>query len=94
MNREINMNKSGFIEKLQQETNYSEEQCILINDVLESHFIFRKKNKPKVVADLVEKLAVDEAEADRVYELCMTIIRAEKKAALKHPFGSLKSKEK
>lgn len=87
------MNKSGFIEKLQQETNYSEEQCILINDVLESHFIFRKKNKPKVVADLVEKLAVEEAEADRVYELCMTIIRAEKKAALKHPLGDRNKKK-
>ena len=87
------MNKTGFIEKLQQETEYSQEQCILINDVLESHFIFRKKNKTKVVADLVEKLAVDEAEADRVYELCMGIIRAEKKSALKHPFGERKPKE-
>ena len=88
------MNKSGFIEKLQQETNYTQEQCILINDVLESHFIFRKKNKPKAVADLVEKLAVEEEEADRVYELCLSIIRAEKKATLKHPFGSRKPKEK
>ena len=87
------MNKAGFIEKLQHETQYSQEQCILINDVLESHFIFRKKNKIKVVAELMEKLAVEEEEADRVYELCMSIIRAEKKAALKHPFGSRKPKD-
>ena len=87
------MDKSGFIEKLQQETEYTQEQCILINDVLESHFIFRKKNKPKVVADLVEKLAVEESEADRVYELCMGIIKTEKKSALKHPLGARKPKE-
>lgn len=86
------MNKSGFIEKLQSETNYSNEQCVLINDVLESHFIFRKKNKPKVVADLVEKLSVDEEEADRIYGICMDIIRAEKKSALKHPFGDRNKK--
>ena len=84
------MNKLGFIERLQTETGYTQEQCILINDVLESHFVFRKKNKPKVVADLMEKLSFDEAEADKVYELCMSIIRTEKKASLKHPFGQNK----
>lgn len=87
------MNKSEFIERLQQDTGLTHEQCILVNDVLESHFIFRKKNKPKIVADIAEKLSVDEAEADRVYELSMNAISTEKKAALKHPFGFRKPKE-
>lgn len=85
------MNKSDFIKELQNKTEYTAEQCTLINDVLENHFIFRKKNKPAVVADLAEKLSVDIAEADNIYEICMGIIRAEKKRVLKRPLGSHKS---
>lgn len=84
------MNKSDFIKELQSQTEYTSEQCAVINDVLEDHFIFRKKNKPAIVADLAEKLSVDDAEADKIYELCMSIINAEKKRVLKHPLGSNK----
>lgn len=84
------MNKSEFIKELQSQTSYTEEQCVIINDVLEAHFIFRKKNKPAVVAEIAEKLCVSEEEADGVFELCMSIIRAEKKRVLRRPFGSNK----
>lgn len=84
------MNKTEFIQEIQTKTGYTKEQCILINDVLESHFVFRKKNKPLIVVDIAERLSVDETEADSIYELCMSIIRTEKKNALKHPFGSRK----
>lgn len=84
------MNKTEFIQELQNKTNYTEEQCILINDVLESHFIFRKKNQPKIVAAIAERLLVDEKEAEEIYKLCMNIISAETKSALKHPFGRRK----
>lgn len=87
------MNKSGFIKELQNKTAYTEAQCTVINSVLEDHFVFRKKNKPKIVADIAEKLAVDETEADSIFELCMSIIRAEKKDALRHPFGSRKKQD-
>lgn len=84
------MNKTDFINELQSKTEYTAEQCAVINSVLEDHFIFRKKNKPAVVADIAEKLAVDADEADNVYELCMNIIRTEKKRVLRHPLGSHK----
>lgn len=84
------MNKSEFIKELQEKTDYTEEQCIVINSVMENHFIFRKKNKLSIVADIADKLSIDETEADAIFELCMGIIRAEKKNALKHPFGSRK----
>lgn len=84
------MNKSDFIKELEDRTEYTAEQCVIINDVLENHFIFRKKNKPAVVADIAEKLSIGSDEADSVYELCMSIIRSEKKRVLRHPFGSHK----
>lgn len=84
------MNKSDFIKELESKTNYSAEQCAVINDVLENHFVFRKKNKPKAVAELSERLSVDEAEADSIFEQAMAIIRAEIKTAKRHPFGERK----
>ena len=84
------MNKSDFIKTLESTTGYTYEQCAVINDVLENHFVFRKKNEPKVVAELAEKLAVDEAEAIKIYEKSMAILRTEIKAARRHPFGERK----
>ena len=84
------MNKSDFIKALESTTEYSFDQCAVINDVLENHFVFRKKNKSKVVAELSERLAVDEATADRIYEQAMAILHAEIKAAKRHPFGERK----
>ncbi len=84
------MNKSGFIEELYEKSKYTVEECTIINDVLENHFIFRKKNKPVVVTEIAQRLSVEEVEADNIYELCMSIIHAEKKRVLRHPFGSNK----
>lgn len=82
------MNKAGFIKELQSRTDFTEEQCTVINSVLEDHFIFHKKNKPIVVADIAEKLSIDETQSDEVYEISMSIIRAEKKKTLRRPLGS------
>ena len=82
------MIKSDFIEVLHKKTQYTIEECTIINDVLENHFIFRKKNKPIVVAEIAQRLSVEEDEADTIYELCMSIIHAEKQRVLRHPFGS------
>lgn len=81
------MNKTEFIKELEIKTNYSPEQCTVINDVLENHFILRKKNKPKVVAELSERLAVGNAEAEKIYGQVMEIINAQIKTAKRRPFG-------
>lgn len=82
------MNKSDFINELQSKSQLSVEQCATVNDVLENHFVFRKKNRPKIVAELSERLGVDEAEADNIYELAMGIIKVGIKHAVRRPIGS------
>lgn len=82
------MNKSDFIKELESKTQYTAEQCAVINDVLENHFVLRKKNKPKIVTELSARLGVDEAEADSVYETSMSIIKTEMKHAVRRPLGS------
>ena len=82
------MNKKEFIKALGEKLNFSEEKCILINDVLEDNFLIGKNNKEKILAGFMEKLVVDEKEANRIYESAASIIAGEIKDKLKHPFRS------
>ena len=50
------MNKKEVIKKLGEVTNLSEEKCVIINDILEEHFIIGKNNKEKIISDISEKL--------------------------------------
>lgn len=81
------MNKSEFIKKLQNETDFSEERCILINDVLEKHFLVGKNNKNKVITELSEKLLIEESDAEKIYNISSKIILKEVKNKIIHPFG-------
>lgn len=81
------MNKSEFIKKLQNETDFSEERCILINYVLEKNFLIGKNNKNKVITELSEKLSIEENDAEKIYNISNGIILNEIKNKLKHPFG-------
>lgn len=80
------MNKKEVIKKLGEVTNLSEEKCIIINDILEEHFIIGKNNKEKIISDISEKLETTREESENIYELAMTIIGSGIKDKLKHPF--------
>lgn len=80
------MNKKEVIKKLGEVTNLSEEKCVIINDILEEHFIIGKKNKEKIISDISEKLETTREESENIYELAMTIIGSGIKDKLKHPF--------
>ena len=82
----MKMNKNKFIKELVKETGYSEEKCILINNVLENHFIIGRKNKDKIIQDLEEKVSLNEDDAENVYDISMKIIMTEIKNKLRHPF--------
>lgn len=80
------MNKKEVIKKLGEVTNLSEEKCIIINDILEEHFIIGKNNKEKIISDISKKLETTREESENIYELAMTIIGSGIKDKLKHPF--------
>ena len=82
------MNKTDFIKELEIQIKLSAEQCAAVNDVLENNFIFRKKNKLKIVAELAERLGVGETEADSIFERSISIIKSEVNHSLRHPLGS------
>ena len=80
------MNKKEVIKKLGEVTNISEDKCIIINDILEEHFIIGKNNKEKIISDISEKLETTREESENIYELAMSIIGSGIKDKLKHPF--------
>ena len=84
----MKMNKSKFINELAKETGYSEEKCILINNILENYFIFSKSNREKVIQDLKLKVGLSEDDSENIYDISMKIIRKEIKDKIRHPFKS------
>ena len=82
------MNKSEFIKELSKQIGYNEERCKKINDIIEDTFLIGKKNKEKMIASFIEKLGIDENEANQIYESAMQIIGNGVKDKLKHPFKS------
>lgn len=80
------MNKSELIKKLQEKTHYSQEKCIVINNVLENHLIVGRKNKQKILNELISN-AFTEDEAENIYDIAMQIILGEIKNKMKHPFN-------
>lgn len=84
----LKMNKAGFIKELSKKTGYNEEICEKINEIVEETFIVGKNNKEKMVTKFIEKLNVDEAKADEIYETVSSIIVGSIKEKIKHPFKS------
>ena len=82
------MNKNGFIKELSRQTAYNVEKCILINNVIENYFIFRRENKDKIIKDLQIKASLNEDDSENVYDIWVKIITEEIKNKLKHPFRS------
>lgn len=82
------MNKTNFIKKLKEETKYNEEDCKIVNDVIESHFIIGKNNKEKILNDFINRLKIEKEEADELYNKCVSILGNTVKNKIRHPFKS------
>ena len=82
----ILMNKEEFIKTLSDRLSYNEEECTIINNILEENFFISKKNKDKIISEIVLKLDIDIDEATRIYELSKKIINENIKDKMKHPF--------
>lgn len=82
------MNKEEVIKKLEEVTGLESEKCTIVNSVLENHFIIGKNNKEKMILDICEKLNETYEEAEKIYELAMSVIGSGIKDKLKHPFKS------
>lgn len=84
----MKMNKTEFITELSHRLSYSLDQCTIINAILENNFFISKKNKDKVIEELVQKLDIDYEKAKIVYNIAVSIIKEEIENKRRHPFKS------
>ncbi len=82
------MNKKGFLKALSEKLNISNTEAENINTILEDNFIISRKNKDKIINELVSKLGKTEQEADIIYNAAAEIITTEIKEKIRHPFKS------
>lgn len=61
-------------EKLKELTNRSDEEIVIIDEILNNHFVIGKNNKEKIIVDFKEKLKITDDEADNLYNQCSEII--------------------
>lgn len=80
------MNKKEFIKKLEELTNLDNNECTIINCILEDNFIIGKNNKEKIINNIMTKLSKTYEESEKIYEHAMSIIGTGIKVKLKHPF--------
>lgn len=80
------MNKEKFIQELERVTGLDNNKCIIVNNILENHFIVGRKNKEKMILDMEEQLEITKEDAERIYESIMSILANGIKDKLKHPF--------
>lgn len=82
------MNKEQFIKELERVTGLDNNQCVIINSIMEDHFIIGRKNKEEIIINLEEQLNISKEEAEKIYESAMSILGEAIKDKLKHPFKS------
>lgn len=82
-------NKTALLVELKEKLNITENECIIINDIIEDTFIFGRKNKQKVVNGFMEKLNVSQDRAEEIYNTFMSIFKSRIKYKLRHPFKSV-----
>lgn len=87
------MKKVSFINKLNETTGYSLDQCEIINDIMESHLIIGKKGQEKIINDFETSLGITNEEAVDLYENCVSIIGISAKNRIKKTFKRKKKEQ-
>ena len=86
-------NKHALLVDLKERLNCSEEDCIIINNIVEETSLFGKKNKAKMISGFMEQLDVTEERADEIYNTFMHIFKSRITYRFRHPFKSIFNKE-
>lgn len=87
-------NKQALLVDLKERLNISEEECIIINSIVEDTSLFGKKNKAKMMDAFINQLNVTEERAEEIYETFMDIVKSRIKFKIMHPLKNYESKKK
>ena len=68
------MNETDFIQEIMKQANLSDDQGGMVNEFFQSNFIAGNKNMVAFVSLIAEKLGVEEAQADQIYNIAACLI--------------------
>lgn len=68
------MNPEDFIKSLSSETGLDQSQAQGVSEIMESTFLAGNKNKDTITNLISEKLGVDEAKADMIYNAAIGLL--------------------
>ena len=68
------MNEADFIQEIMKQANLSQDQGDIVNQIFQENFIAGNKNKETIVNLLAEKLGVDKAQADQIYNIAAGLL--------------------
>ena len=85
------MNAEDFKKELMAKTGITEEQCTIVNNVLENTVMAGKESKELIIGQISEKLNVSEKQAEVIYGVAMGLLA---KGAVHKVKGHFKKKNK
>lgn len=68
------MNKTDFIKQLVEKTGLTNEQASEANNIFENTVLVGNKNKELIQNQLCERLGIDEAQADMIYNAAAELV--------------------
>jgi len=83
-------NKHALLVDLKERLKCSEEDCVIINNIIEETSLFGKKNKQKMIDEFMNQLDVSLDRANEIYDTFMDIFKSRVKWKIRHPFKSYK----
>ena len=87
-------NKKALLVDLKERLGCSEEECLIINEIVEETSLFGRKNKAKMIDGFMSQLNVTEERAEEIYNTFMDIFKSRVKHKIFHPFKSYKNENK
>lgn len=83
-------NKHALLVDLKERLNCTEEECVIINNIIEETSLFGKKNKQIMIESFMNQLDVSLQRANEIYDIFMDIFKSRVKWKIRHPFKSYK----
>lgn len=87
-------NKTALLVELKERLNISENDCVIINNIVEETSLFGRKNKTKMINGFMDKLNVSEERANEIYNTFMDIFKRRVKWKICHPFKNYDKEKK
>lgn len=68
------MDKLDFINKLKELTNYDDEKCNIISEVVQNNFSIGEDAKDKIINALKDRLHISDEDVEKIYNICKQIL--------------------